>query len=115
MSVPVSTLFIPSAPPLLPLFKVGVVDVADDEVIKKGRLMPGNIFLVDFDEHRVVEDTEASVCTGWSRTPWRVCARECGRGWDRIGAVWKGMAYGCPVPIAPAQLRYTPPCPHLTL
>lgn len=44
----------------MPLCQVGVVDVADDEVIKKGRLMPGNIFLVDFDEHRVVEDTEVS-------------------------------------------------------
>jgi glutamate synthase (NADPH/NADH) len=38
--------------------EVGVVDVADDEVIKKGRLMPGNIFLVDFDEHRIIEDKE---------------------------------------------------------
>ena len=36
--------------------EVGVVDVDDSEVVKKGRLMPGNIFLVDFDEHRVVED-----------------------------------------------------------
>ena len=35
-----------------------MVDVADDEVIKKGRLMPGNIFLVDFDEHRIIEDKE---------------------------------------------------------
>ena len=40
------------------LIQVGVVDVADEEVVKKGRLMPGNIFLVDFDEHRVVEDKE---------------------------------------------------------
>lgn len=38
--------------------EVGVVDVAAEDVIKKGRLMPGNIFLVDFDEHRVVEDKE---------------------------------------------------------
>ena len=38
--------------------EVGVVDVDDSEVVKKGRLMPGNIFLVDFDEHRVVEDKE---------------------------------------------------------
>jgi len=38
--------------------EVGVVDVDTEEVVKKGRLMPGNIFLVDFDEHRVVEDKE---------------------------------------------------------
>ncbi len=35
-----------------------MVDVENEEVVKKGRLMPGNIFLVDFDEHRVVEDKE---------------------------------------------------------
>jgi hypothetical protein len=29
-----------------------------EEVMRKGRLMPGNIFLVDFEEHRVVEDKE---------------------------------------------------------
>ena len=56
--------YLPSKPlrstdsfPLLHI-QVGVVDVADEEVVKKGRLMPGNIFLVDFDEHRVVEDKE---------------------------------------------------------
>ncbi|KAG1678741.1 hypothetical protein FOA52_012780 [Chlamydomonas sp. UWO 241] len=38
--------------------EVGVVDVADEDVLKKGRLMPGNIFLVDFEQQRVVEDTE---------------------------------------------------------
>ena len=38
--------------------EVGVVDILPEEVAKKGRLMPGNIFLVDFDEHRVVEDKE---------------------------------------------------------
>jgi glutamate synthase (NADPH/NADH) len=38
--------------------EVGVVDVPPEEVVRKGRLMPGNIFLVDFDEHRVVEDAE---------------------------------------------------------
>jgi hypothetical protein len=38
--------------------EVGVVAIPDEDVVKKGRLMPGNIFLVDFDEHRVVEDQE---------------------------------------------------------
>ncbi|KAF8066383.1 Glutamate synthase [NADH] [Scenedesmus sp. PABB004] len=38
--------------------EVGVVDVPAEDVARKGRLMPGNIFLLDFDEHRVVEDKE---------------------------------------------------------
>ncbi|KXZ50144.1 hypothetical protein GPECTOR_17g780 [Gonium pectorale] len=38
--------------------EVGVVDVDPEEVVRKGRLMPGNILLVDFDEHRLVEDRE---------------------------------------------------------
>lgn len=38
--------------------QVGVVDIPAEEVVKKGRLMPGNIFLVDFDAHRVVDDKE---------------------------------------------------------
>lgn len=38
--------------------EVGVVNVPPSEVVKKGRLMPGNIFLVDFDQGRVVEDAE---------------------------------------------------------
>ncbi|KAF5841354.1 hypothetical protein DUNSADRAFT_13222 [Dunaliella salina] len=38
--------------------EVGVVDIKPEDIKKKGRLMPGNIFLVDFDEHRVVEDKE---------------------------------------------------------
>lgn len=28
------------------------------KVVRKGRLMPGHIFLVDFNSHRVIEDTE---------------------------------------------------------
>lgn len=27
-------------------------------MVRKGRLMPGHIFLVDFNSHRVIEDTE---------------------------------------------------------
>lgn len=44
--------------PLHSLPQVGVVDIPPSDVVRKGRLMPGNIFLVDFDEHRVVEDRE---------------------------------------------------------
>ncbi len=38
--------------------EVGVVDVAPDNVAYKGRLSPGNIFLVDFAEGRVIADKE---------------------------------------------------------
>ena len=38
--------------------EVGVVDVPDADVLTKGRLMPGNIFLVDFEAKRVVQDDE---------------------------------------------------------
>ena len=38
--------------------EVGVVDVPDAEISAKGRLMPGNIFLVDFEAGRVVKDDE---------------------------------------------------------
>lgn len=38
--------------------EVGVVDVAPDNVAYKGRLSPGNIFLVDFAEGRVIADQE---------------------------------------------------------
>ncbi len=45
-----------ATPPFGP--QVGVVDIDPEEVVRKGRLMPGNILLVDFDEHRLVEDKE---------------------------------------------------------
>lgn len=38
--------------------EVGVVDVPDAEISAKGRLMPGNIFLVDFEAGRVIKDEE---------------------------------------------------------
>ncbi len=38
--------------------EVGVVDVAPENVAYKGRLSPGNIFLVDFAEGRVIADKE---------------------------------------------------------
>ena len=41
--------------------EVGVVDIPPKDVLYKGRLKPGNIFLVDFDEHRVVDDNEVKL------------------------------------------------------
>ena len=53
--------------------EVGVVDVAPDNVAYKGRLSPGNIFLVDFAEGRVIADKEVRgvstmACTAASNT-----------------------------------------------
>jgi glutamate synthase (NADPH/NADH) len=38
--------------------EVGVVDIPPEDVLRKGRLMPGNILLVDFDSHAVIDDAE---------------------------------------------------------
>jgi glutamate synthase (NADPH/NADH) large chain len=38
--------------------EVGVVDVAPEHVVSKGRLQPGKMFLVDFDKGRIVSDEE---------------------------------------------------------
>lgn len=52
--------------------EVGVVDIPPQEVAKKGRLMPGNILLVDFDAHAVIDDEEV----GWGAC-WGVCVFRC--------------------------------------
>ncbi|GAA5152887.1 glutamate synthase large subunit [Nocardioides marinquilinus] len=38
--------------------EVGVLDLDPASIVRKGRLQPGRMFLVDTDEHRVVEDDE---------------------------------------------------------
>jgi len=38
--------------------EVGVVDVAPENVVKKGRLQPGRMFLVNFEEGRIIADDE---------------------------------------------------------
>ncbi len=38
--------------------EVGVLDIAPEKVIRKGRLQPGRMFLVDIAEGRIVEDEE---------------------------------------------------------
>src|SRR5690606_3017266 len=38
--------------------EVGVVDVEAHKIIKKGRLQPGRMFLVNFQEGRIVDDAE---------------------------------------------------------
>ncbi len=38
--------------------EAGVLDIAPDRIVRKGRLQPGHMFLVDTAEHRIVEDAE---------------------------------------------------------
>jgi glutamate synthase (NADPH/NADH) large chain len=38
--------------------EVGVLDIAPEKVIRKGRLQPGKMFLVDIQEGRIIEDGE---------------------------------------------------------
>jgi len=38
--------------------EVGVLDIAPEKVIRKGRLQPGRMFLVDIEEGRIIEDDE---------------------------------------------------------
>ena len=38
--------------------EVGVVDVPNDDVMRKGRVKPGMILLVDFEKHCIVDDDE---------------------------------------------------------
>ena len=38
--------------------EVGVLDIDPASIVRKGRLQPGRMFLVDTDEHRIIEDEE---------------------------------------------------------
>ena len=38
--------------------EVGVLDLDPASIVRKGRLQPGRMFLVDTDEHRIIEDEE---------------------------------------------------------
>ena len=38
--------------------EVGVLDIDPATVVRKGRLQPGRMFLVDIEEHRIIEDDE---------------------------------------------------------
>ena len=38
--------------------EVGVLDIDQSTIVRKGRLQPGRMFLVDTDEHRIIEDEE---------------------------------------------------------
>jgi glutamate synthase (NADPH/NADH) large chain len=38
--------------------EAGVLDIAPERIVRKGRLQPGHMFLVDTEQHRIVEDEE---------------------------------------------------------
>ena len=38
--------------------EVGVLDIAPDQIVAKGRLQPGKMFLVDLVQHRLLDDSE---------------------------------------------------------
>ncbi|MFZ2502403.1 MAG: glutamate synthase large subunit, partial [Nocardioides sp.] len=38
--------------------EVGVLPIEPERIVRKGRLQPGRMFLVDTDEHRIIEDEE---------------------------------------------------------
>ncbi len=38
--------------------EVGVLDIDPASIVRKGRLQPGRMFLIDTDEHRIIEDEE---------------------------------------------------------
>ncbi len=38
--------------------EVGVLDIPQQRIVKKGRLEPGRMFLIDTEEHRIVDDAE---------------------------------------------------------
>jgi glutamate synthase (NADPH/NADH) large chain len=38
--------------------EVGVLDLDPATIVRKGRLQPGRMFLVDTEEHRIIEDEE---------------------------------------------------------
>jgi len=50
--------------------EVGVLDLPQENIVKKGRLEPGRMFLIDTEEHRIIGDDEIkdSIC---KRQPYR--------------------------------------------
>ena len=55
--------------------EVGVLDIAPERVVRKGRLQPGRMFLVDTEQHRIVEDDEIKAELAAEHAVRRVAAR----------------------------------------
>jgi glutamate synthase (NADPH/NADH) large chain len=52
--------------------EAGVIDVPSDQVLRKGRLQPGRMFLVDTDEGKLLEDGDVKneIVTRWPYRKW---------------------------------------------
>ncbi|MFC9933107.1 glutamate synthase large subunit [Glutamicibacter sp. NPDC127525] len=50
--------------------EVGVIDVDEEHIVKKGRVAPGKMFAVDLDAQRIVEDAEIKAEVAAAK-PWR--------------------------------------------
>ena len=52
--------------------EVGVLDIPAESVVRKGRLQPGRMFLVDIEEGRIIEDEEikSSLAAGGAYAKW---------------------------------------------
>lgn len=50
--------------------EVGVLPIVPEKILRKGRLQPGKIFLIDMDQHRIIEDHEVKQELTEKR-PWR--------------------------------------------
>jgi glutamate synthase domain-containing protein 2/glutamate synthase domain-containing protein 1/glutamate synthase domain-containing protein 3 len=47
--------------------EAGVMDVAPENVLRKGRLQPGKLFLIDVEQHRIVPNDEAKLAVATRR------------------------------------------------
>lgn len=74
--------------------EVGVVDVEEADVAVKGRLMPGNIFLVDFDQGRVVDDVELKETTTTARPYGEWLGEQVRPGWGGGSEVFRSSVLG---------------------
>ncbi len=50
--------------------EVGVLDIEPENIVRKGRLQPGRMFLVDFEQGRIIDDSELKADVA-SRRPYR--------------------------------------------
>ena len=65
--------------------ETGVGEIEESNVLRKGRLKPGRMFLIDLEENRIIEDEEIKerICT---RAPYRVWLNEYQRTLDSLPA-----------------------------
>ncbi|WP_417219167.1 glutamate synthase large subunit [Arthrobacter sp.] len=55
--------------------EVGVLDIPEERIVRKGRVSPGKMFLIDTDAGRIVEDEEIKAQVA-AANPWREWVRE---------------------------------------